>query len=451
MAENLSLDVASFHDELTHCQVQSQPLMVALSGGVDSVVLLHLLWQSRQLYPTLQIKAVHVHHGLNFRAQEWAKFCQKLCARWDIPLAVEYIRVPTGPRLSIEEQARIKRYQVFERYTHQGFVIVCAHHQNDQAETFFLNLNRGSGLAGLSAMGQTRPLGQTALIRPLLHFSRAQIEAYAQYHRLDHIHDDSNDDTRYERNFIRHEVLPVLNERWPQFNQQVAKSSQWIWQAQQLNDELAQMDLTRLSDAKARLSENVRELSAIRLVNVLRFWLKQRSGRYPAQESLEQFIQQLSSGEDRSPEISICGGIVRRYQHYWQWAEEPVCYQPVSCVWPKPYKALAWSYMSLSIVAHGRLRPPRSDEQVIVRFRHEVGNLKMRPIGRGGSRSLKKLLQELAFPPWLRNCVPLIFYGDQFVAVADRLIDERFIDPERQGWQLVWQFYADTLPGPQPQ
>lgn len=451
MAENSSLDVSSFLDELAHCQMQSQPLMVALSGGVDSVVLLHLLRQSCQLYPSLELKAVHVHHGLNSRADAWASFCQDICDHWHIPLAVEYIHVPTGPRLSIEEQARIGRYQVFERYTYQGYVIVCAHHQNDQVETFFLNLNRGSGLAGLSAMGQSRSLGKTALIRPLLHFSRTQIEAYAQYHHLDHIHDDSNDNTRYERNFLRHKVLPVLGERWPQFNQQVAKSSQWIWQAQQLNDELAQMDLARFSDEKARLSEDVQTLSAIRLANVLRFWLKNLSGHYPTQEALEQFIQQLSSREDRAPEIWICGGVVRRYQRYWLWLKEPVSYQPETQAWPAPYNVLSWPFMSLSIVANGRLRPPRNDEQVEVRFRHEVGNVKMRPLGRGGSRSLKKLLQELQFPPWLRNCIPLIFYGDQLVAVADRLIDERFIDSERQGWQLVWQFYADTLPGQQTQ
>ncbi|MFM2479023.1 tRNA lysidine(34) synthetase TilS [Celerinatantimonas sp. MCCC 1A17872] len=451
MAEIPSLDVSSFLTELAHCQSQSQPLMVALSGGVDSVVLVHLLWQSRQLYPSLQIHAVHVHHGLNPKADAWAAFCQNLCEHWHIPLAVEYIHVPTGPRLSIEEQARIGRYQVFERYTQQGYVIVCAHHQNDQVETFFLGLNRGSGLAGLSAMGQFRALGKTALIRPLLHFSRAQIETYADSYQLEHIHDDSNDDTRYERNFIRHEVLPVLNERWPQFNQQVEKSSQWIWQAQQLNDELAQIDLASLSDANARLSEKVLELSDIRQINVLRFWLKQCSGCYPSQDALAQFIQQLSSGEDSTPEIAICAGVVRRYQHYWQWFDDTVFSQPESKIWQAPFTPIRWPQMSLSVAPKGRLREPLDDEQVSVRFRHEVGNLKMRPAGRGGSRTLKKLLQELQFAPWLRDCVPLIFYNDQLVALADRLIDERFIVPERQGWQLVWQFYADTSLDQPPQ
>ncbi|MFM2485865.1 tRNA lysidine(34) synthetase TilS [Celerinatantimonas yamalensis] len=438
------LHLKSFLSQLSRYHAADQPLVVALSGGIDSVVLTHLLWRYRQISPTFKLAAVHVHHGLSANADDWLFFCQQLCDQWQIPLFDRHVQVTQGHRLSLEEQARHVRYQVFEQMTGQGYAVVCAHHQDDQAETFLLNLKRGSGCAGLAGMPHCRALGKSTLLRPLLSFSRAQIEAYAERHKLCHIVDESNDDERFDRNYIRHQILPRLNQRWPQFTQQISQSCQWLAQSQQLQGELAEIDLRQYMDAKGRLSEKMSELSSARQVNLLRFWLRQQTGFYPSQYQLQQICQQMQCAPDRAPKIDINEGSLRRFQHFWQWVK-PLP-SATALIWSYPFAPINLPRMTLSMEAGGQLRSPHINEIVKICFRPDVGTISMRPVGRGGSRTLKKLLQELQIPPWQRDHVPLLFYGEHWVALADQLIDERFIAPETDGRQLNWQFYADTLP-----
>lgn len=439
---NLELD--SFRLSFRDCKGSSRPLLVGLSGGVDSVTLLHLCWRYKQLFPELELAALYVHHGLNKQADEWQTFCEQFCGQLGVPCFVESVVVRKGSRQSLEEQARKARYQVFEHYA-QRYNIACAHHLDDQCETLFLNLKRGSGVSGLAGMPSRRRLGNGCLIRPLLPFSRHSIECYALKYQLRHITDDSNFDVSIDRNFLRHQVLPILKERWSGFSEQVAKSCRLLQQSQSLHEELASIDAKKYVSDTGALSELVNSLSEPRQINLIRFWLKQRSGCYPAYSQLEQFLVQMNSSHDRLPEIAISGGWVRRYQGFWAWWSQLPVVQPCGVLWKFPFNKLIIDGCGcLKKSESGFLTPPEREQPVYVRFRHEVANPQLRPFGRGGSRSLKKLLQELSIPPWLRNQIPLIYYGDRWVALADYVIDEKFYERNRQGWQLSWQIYSDT-------
>lgn len=446
----ISLNVNNFLEQLESCIHESRPLMVGLSGGIDSVVLLHLCWQTRILYPSLSLAALHIHHGLSQNGDQWSDFCEQLCQQWQIPLYIHRVKVLTPARSSLEEQARKVRYQWFEYYAKQGYDIVLAHHQNDQSETFLLNLKRGSGVAGLAAMPARRDLTDDirsgALLRPLLHFNRQQIENYAQLAQLEHIEDESNWDTRFDRNFLRQQIIPMLEQRWPQFTQQVAQSCHWLAQSQQLHLELAELDMARYVNQSGQLHDEFLVLSLPRQSNLLRFWLYRQSGAYPSYTQVQQLLAQQQAQWDRQPAIAINGGWVRRYDHHWSWSY-PLNERPDTQLWSAPFPELTWPELKVKTTGTGNLRQPLANEQVSIRFRHELaGSMVMHPAGRGGSRSLKKLLQELRIPPWLRDYVPLVFYNECWVALADQVVDEHFIAQESDSWGISWQVIGHDLP-----
>ncbi|HDQ9214135.1 TPA: tRNA lysidine(34) synthetase TilS, partial [Pseudomonas aeruginosa] len=186
---------------------------VAFSGGLDSTVLLHLLAQLARSEALPALSALHVHHGLQAAADGWPAHCQAVCRSLGIPLRVERVQVAVGG--SIEQAARDARYRAFQANLGEGQVLLTAQHLDDQAETLLFRLLRGAGLRGLAAMPASRPLGGGRLCRPLLGVSRAELEAYAQTHRLDWVEDPSNQDPRFSRNYLRREIMPRLASHWP--------------------------------------------------------------------------------------------------------------------------------------------------------------------------------------------------------------------------------------------
>ena len=235
----------------------SQPaVLLAYSGGLDSSVLLHQLVLLRNQRPELQLRAVHIHHGLNPLADSWVAHCEQQCAQWQVPL--EVVRVQIDARAGgIEAAARTARYDAFSQLLLPDEALLTAQHLDDQSETVLLALKRGSGPAGLAAMPQQHWLGQHRHLRPLLAVSRSQLEAWAQHHQLSWIEDDSNQDPRYDRNFLRLKVLPLLNDRWPHFASAVARSAALCGEQEQLLDELLAEELAALADRQAGWSLHV--------------------------------------------------------------------------------------------------------------------------------------------------------------------------------------------------
>jgi tRNA(Ile)-lysidine synthase len=210
-------------------------LLVGLSGGVDSVVLLDLLRRlSKRL--GLELAALHVNHQINPAAGRWAAFCRAFCRRHGVALTVVRVKVPR--RSSLEAAARAARYRAFA--AQPSDFIVLAHNLDDQAETVFLQLLRGAGVKGLSAM----PVVRNSILRPLLEVPRSEIEAYARQRKLKWIEDDSNADLGFDRNFLRHRVLPVIAQRYPSYRKTLARASRNLAEAAQLLDELAAADAT---------------------------------------------------------------------------------------------------------------------------------------------------------------------------------------------------------------
>jgi len=411
----------------------SQPgatkIVVALSGGIDSVVLLDAVLSLKSL--TIPVIAVHVHHGLSEKADSWLMFCSDLCARYNIYFCGERVSIPDFSQ-GVEAAARDARYAALSKHLDEHTVLLTAQHQDDQAETLLLALKRGSGVRGLAAMPSVLVLGQGRLLRPLLSTSRADIEAYARLKGLEWVEDDSNRDNQFDRNFFRLDVLPALNQRWPGFSANVARSAQLAGQANELLDEIANEDLTQVRIARNQLNlTTLIALSDARVNNLLRLWLRQFDIEMPSQLQLAQLVRQMCHAKvDSDPIIDLGQFSVRRYQQAIY-----LVAKDIECVASR----LDWDVCEPLFLGNGlgaieanasnelpALRQPLESEIVSVHF-SVAGSIKVAPHGRDKRRTIKKLLQEYNVPTWQRQYVPFIYYNQQLVCAVGLWIDKGFL------------------------
>ncbi|WP_375055461.1 tRNA lysidine(34) synthetase TilS [Zobellella sp. DQSA1] len=414
-------------------------LLVAFSGGLDSTVLLALCArlaaeQGRAL------TALHVHHGLQAVADDWPAHCAAVAGRLGVPCRTLYVQVTLGPRISLEAAAREARYRALAAELQPGDALLTGHHRDDQAETLLLALKRGAGLAGLAAMPASRPLGAGVQLRPLLDCARSQLEAYAHEAGLSWIEDPSNADNRFDRNFLRNEVLPRLQAQWPAFMDTLSRSAELCAEQLELASELAEQDLPGLLNAGGGLSvAGLARLGPARRSNALRHWL-QGHGIHCSRAQLTALWRELALARpDATPLLRLGQKEVRRYQG--------VLYLPERGPEPRPLPALqAGTWQDCGV---GRIRLEWTEtgaelaaglDPARLRLAFGVPGLRARPIGRSGSRPLKKLWQEYGVPPWRRECIPLLLDGDRLVAAVGLFVSQESAPPPDQpGWRLEWQ------------
>ncbi len=418
--------------------------VIAYSGGVDSLVLLHCFKQIKA-----NARAVHVHHGLQDVADDWVHHCQQTCDALNIPLDVLYVDAKQKPGTSPEESARNARYQALQKNLKAGDCLVTAQHLNDQAETLLLQLFRTASAAGLSAMPACKTFGKFLHIRPLLSFSRKDIENYAAQNKLQWVEDPSNDDVSYDRNFLRKEILPQLENRWPEVNAQMATvASQQASNLQVLQD-MAAIDLANALVTQDRpfsffkvesmLSiQRLKKLSLPRLLNLLRHWIILTLGKQPTRNLLQEIESSLiNSQPDAKPDIVFSGYAFRKFQddlYLLKLNSELMVNEEVSWHPSSSLKLPGLNVQLKAIEAAGEgLDKKLLDESLTVHFRK--GGEKFHPAGRRHSQSLKKLLQEAGIPPWEREVLPLVYLGDELIAVAGLWVSKGYSAGEGEcGW-----------------
>ncbi|HFZ8995128.1 TPA: tRNA lysidine(34) synthetase TilS [Citrobacter freundii] len=416
----------------------SQQILVAYSGGLDSTVLLHQLVLWRTQLPNITLRAIHIHHGLSPHADSWVKHCAAQCQQWQVPLVVERVTL-ADDGLGIEAQARQARYQAFAQALLPGEVLVTAQHLDDQCETFLLALKRGSGPAGLSAMGELSPFAGTQLIRPLLKQTRGALEAWAAHHQLRWIEDESNQDDTYDRNFLRLRVLPLLQQRWPHFTEATARSAALCAEQENLLDELLAEELSGCVTPQGTLQlAPLMTMSQVRRAALIRRWLALQNAPMPSRDGLERIWQEAAlAREDAAPCLRFGEYEVRRYQGQLWWIKSVAGQSETVLAWPDREKPLTLptGLGALVLTPGGELRQPRSDEPVSIRFK-APGMLHI--VGRNGGRKLKKIWQEMGVPPWRRDTTPLLFYGDTLIAAAGIFVTHEGMAEDGAGVSLVW-------------
>ncbi|HED17996.1 MAG TPA: tRNA lysidine(34) synthetase TilS [Gammaproteobacteria bacterium] len=415
---------------------------VAFSGGVDSHVLLHLLVEQREILPG-RLAAVHVNHHIQQHSGDWEIHCRSVCEKLDIPCRFLGVDGKACRGESPEAAARSARYRALADWLPADAVVLTAQHQDDQAETLLLQLLRGAGPRGLAAMPVETSLGAGRLVRPLLGVRRSEILDYAHQHHLRWVEDPSNTDTRYDRNLLRHRVMPELQQRWPGVSRVLARAAAHQADQLELADTLAAQDYAgcRGPDAGLLLSE-LSVLSPARQRNLIRFQVAELGLPLPSQAVLDRILEEvLASREDASPYVHWQGVEVRRYRDRLFIMPPLPAQDPASCyAWDLSNPLVlehAGGVLSVSPVTGQGLRVPAGNGDVQVRFRQ--GGESLQPAGRSHHHRLKKLFQEWRVPYWERERVPLVYQDGQLVAVAGLCVCEGFqTGVNEQGLGLRW-------------
>ncbi len=464
---------------------------MALSGGVDSSVLLALacnyLLSVDIPSPKPLIKALHIHHGLSRNADAWVTHCQQLCDQYQVELTVEYADIDS--KGNVELQARAARYRVFEQHIAEGELLLQGHHLNDQAETFIFRAIRGSGVRGLAAIPSMRALGRGMLLRPLIAVKRDAIVNFAMLSGLSWIEDESNQDTAFDRNFIRHKILPELASRWPSVLERIAKSAAYCHEADELNDELAKIDLltsqVSVTPFAASLDrQRLTELSFLRQKNLIRYWLSHIGLGFPGEKGFQAIWSDLLTAREgavpmircpngclRSDQMSLFaiddgnGEIDSLSEHGNPEFEvdlriiEDGFQLPLSLGELYFYRSDTPSgTLSDTLFNGGRDDPltgrvlfiPDNAGTFLLRVRIRQGGERMKVAGESVTRSLKTLFQQAKIPVWERHRAPLIFNEHKLLAIADRLVAEgsgwmplsksdRLGDQPYSGWLIQWR------------
>lgn len=422
-------------------------VIVAYSGGLDSTVLLHLSAAWVQTQQNVTLKAVHVHHGLHAKADHWAAHCQAFCAQRNIAFCVESVSIKKQARRSLEEQARSARYRVLQKHLPQGGWLLTAHHQDDQAESLLLALKRGSGVRGLAGVHRFGDFAEGKCLRPLLDCSRASLENYARQHELTWINDSSNTDLRFDRNFLRHQILPVLNARWPAWTACVSRSADYCAQQERVLTEFLTEELTRISDQDGALPiEALLPFTSDKRTLLLRHWIETQTGRIPAAGRLAKIWPEVACARgDSNPNLVLGQYAVRRYKNRLFLIEHPLqmCTErlaiTVGTLYTLPDKL--GTLIIRETTEKPWIRAPRSDEELSIRF-HCTAPL--RPYKRQGSRRLKKLWQEYEVPPWQRGRVPMLFYNDKCAGIIGLFVCQGFeAESGEQGLAITWDQIYD--------
>jgi tRNA(Ile)-lysidine synthase len=426
-------------------------LVLGFSGGLDSVVLLEVL---RRLAGPLdfRLSCVHVNHNISPNARSWAAFCERCCRRHDIPLAVHEVDVEPYRVEGLEAAARRVRYEIYAQQNKADFIVL-AQHLDDQAETLLLQLLRGAGVKGGAAMPLVRTQGRrkpdqgaraAAILRPMLALSRNQIEAYARANKLKWVEDESNADTRYDRNFLRHRVLPVIAQSFPGYRATLARAASHLAEASLILDQLAQADAKRAGKANTLAVAKLRRLGSARAKNLLRWLLQRQGGAAPEADRLQEGLRQLfEAGDDAAVHVTLGATELRRYAGYAYLL--PALPEPPAQlrrnwdgrrVWALPELGgtLRFTRRLGAGLACARVR----DEGLRLSLRQ--GGEKLRLRAKGSTRSLKNLLQEARLPPWERERLPLIYCGDTLVAVPGLGVASGWqAGADEPGWLINWR------------
>jgi tRNA(Ile)-lysidine synthase len=423
-------------------------LLLAFSGGLDSVVLLHLLVETNKTLP-FQLRALHVHHGLSKNADAWADFCQATCAKLNVPLTLSKVKINKNSGLGLEATAREARYNALLN-TDADFIcpdfILLAHHQDDQAETLLLQLARGAGVKGLAGMGSVN----NKLLRPLLDTPRSTLEAYAKQCNLTWIEDESNLDTKFDRNFMRHEILPKLERQYPAIKQTISRTAQHMAEADALLDELAEIDIKKclLNSQQLQLAP-LAKLSGARVNNALRWWLLQNNCDAPSAAQLQQISQQLFHAKsDANVKIRLSANLIlQRFQGSAYLLKNV---QEGDAEYQRSAFSLPWQGEKTIILPDqsrlffseklGEGIAMRHVENGQLNIRYRRGGETLKPEENRPNRSLKSLFQTSQVPPWQRERLPLLFVNDELamlpnIAVAAALKAK----PDELGLFIKWQ------------
>jgi tRNA(Ile)-lysidine synthase len=426
----MSYSAASLRAVLdAHTPAGATGLVVALSGGADSASLLAAASVLGTDFRGLRVRAVHIDHGLQFAAASFREACAASCAALNIPLTVIAVSIQAPPGASIEAAAREARYAALAEELQEGECLLTAHHRDDQAQTLLLQALRGAGLRGMSAMPVCMPLGRGWHLRPVLEVPQGELLAFGKRAGGASVIDPMNENLRFDRGYLRRQVWPLIEARWPGAVAALSRAARHAAEAQELLGRRAAADVSRLRDGDALSVPGLRALEPQERINAFRFWLCETGVAPPSTARLTEALRQIFDAKvDHLPAI-VCGDYALRRYRQRVFMTQP-CPPRLEGTrrWskaPESRAALGPQLGELCWVAqNGGLDAQRLPEHLTVRRRQ--GGEALKPGANAKTHSVQHLCQSQGVLPWMRDALPLVFAGVDLIAVADLWLDARW-------------------------
>jgi len=431
-------------EEILKQQIQAhniKKICVSLSGGVDSIVLLYALNQS--LVKGCYIRAMHINHNLAKDSESWADFCKKTCDQLQIQIDIHSVKVNNKEGFGIEAAARKARYYKLQNSIQEGEWLMTAHHQDDQLETVLLRMARGTGVEGLQGIQKQFNFGRGNILRPFLGVSKSEILGYAREKKLDWVVDTSNQETYFDRNFLRMKVIPTLKERWPAFSSSVSRLSDISTQTTILLKELAEQDLGSNYPIKNLNIEIFKNKSIGRIINIIRFLILKNEMSVPSKKVLNSGVTTLLNPKSVNPSMVWDNYCIKRYL-------DKLYFLKLSQLQPnKCNKLMNWSIdqplildedgstLAATMAKGQGLSVKKCNKNLDVQFRK--GGESIRPVGHQITKKLKKLFQEDHILPWTRDKIPLLYKKNELIGVGDLWFNQNYIaSAEEDGFLINW-------------
>ena len=407
--------------------------LVALSGGLDSTALLLSLQELQR-----PLRAIHINHQLQPASGAWAEHCQALCSQHAIEFSTVTVDVAVNSGDGLEAAARHARYAALEQALGHDEVLVTAHHADDQLETLLLRLARGAGAAGMAGIPPLKPFGQGRLARPLLNVRRDALRQFLESVQVPWISDPANDDPGFDRSYLRAQVVPLLRQRWPAIDVTAARLARLMAETHGLLDEVAAADIGEAAPTEPLPLTVLEPLDKPRRRNLLRYWLRRCGCEPPSAAQLEELVGLLTARSDGSPCLRWGNHEVRIYRAKLYVRGASPASSPVEG-WVTPSQAWQSDLGRLELVPASEGGWSRERAEAGFRVARRSGGERFRPGPGQPSKALKKWLQEEGVVPWMRESIPLLYCGDELVAIGDLWQGVDADVRPGEGWRVSWR------------
>ena len=423
--------------------------VLAISGGKDSIALAHLFFSIKEKI-NHSIEMVYVDHGLQEVSNEWGDFCREQASKFGFEFQQLTVNCRPVAGESIEAWARDARYNLLSTLADENTLVFTGHHQDDQAETLLLRLFRGTGVRGMACMQVARKLGKGLLIRPLLNISSKQIDQYVSINNLSWVHDKSNDDKSFDRNYLRQEIKPLIEKRWPEFQKSISRIIAYQQEAGELLDVLAVNDLqTVCDDDKTSINiDKLKVYSKARIKNLLMCWIKGQHFLAPNHQHIEEIINHsIFASDDRLPLVNWADIEVRKYKNRLYLLktkklesikdEIKISFHDSIIINEEQVK---WQIVE----GKGIAKHFQDKSHFSLQFRR--GGEKIKLANRGISKTIKQLFQENSVLPWKRESFPLIYIDNKLAAIPGICTDDYFAAKENEpGIVFHWTGISESI------
>jgi len=441
-----SLSQYSF-DLILNTYPQAKKIWIACSGGMDSSVLLHLIFSNKSKIST-PLEVVYVNHGLQEKSSEWGDFCKTQCDGYDIPFTQLIINEAVPKGVSVEAWAREKRYALIAQVMAKDDLLFTAHHQDDQVETFFLQALRGAGPRGLSSMPLFKDFANAVHVRPLLNYCRNELLSYANENKLSWQEDESNANTKFDRNYLRNKIIPAFEHRWPAYRETISRLLSHQQDCTALMYEVGLEDLKLVSHENKLSLIALRSLSITRQKNIIFIWLQEQKFESPGSKHINKIISDLiNTTNDNATCVNWKNVEIRKYRKY-LYASKKMHKDigVLNCQWDlaSPLKIMDETLIAKSKIGSGLSKKKIDNASISVQYRQ--GGEKIQPNNNDHSKTVKQLFQERGVLPWERDRFPLIYVNDTLAAIPGVCVDKNYSAVnDEPSWQVIWSGYDKAI------